>query len=123
MYFYDDQSFWNYLGFEGRRLSERILSGAPPIYLWENYHELFDNPVDFSVDQFNSTANYYVTDWTSVKLYSNATALADITPTTENNQSALVLGVEGRALAIYLASHNIMMTTTTQHTLTTMNSG
>jgi hypothetical protein len=93
-----DLSLYTYIGFEGAGWDERITDGAPTVYMWDEYHNVFDRPIDFSVDRFESTANFYTTDWTNVTLHANATAIAGITPTPEINQSAIIIGAEGRAL-------------------------
>ncbi|MFW9926281.1 MAG: hypothetical protein ACFFDM_05880 [Candidatus Thorarchaeota archaeon] len=93
-----DFSLFSYIGFVGSGPDERITSGAPTVYLWDEFHEIFDKPVEFTVSRFESTSNYYGTDWTNVTLFENATAIAGITPTPEENQSAIVLGADGRAL-------------------------
>ena len=93
-----DLSLYPYMGFEGCGVNERIIDGAPSIYIWDVQHPIFGRPVDFSVDHFDSTANFYSTDWTNVTVLNNATAIAGITSTPEVNQSAIVLGVDGRAL-------------------------
>ncbi len=95
---YDTFSLWHYLGFRGCGSEERITDGAPTIYMWNQYHDIFNRPVDFSVDHFDSTSNQFVTDWTNVTVLGNATAIAGITPTIETNQSAILLGVGGQAL-------------------------
>ncbi len=92
-----DLSLFTYMGFEGAG-AVGIISGAPTVYMWDVYHDVFNRPVDFAVDHFESTANFYVTDWANVTLLGNATAIAGITPSPEVNQSAIILGVEGRAL-------------------------
>ncbi|TET11093.1 MAG: hypothetical protein E3J86_03815 [Candidatus Thorarchaeota archaeon] len=91
-----DMSLFTYIGFEGA--DDFITTGAPTIYMWDESHDVFGRPVNFGVDRFESTANFWNTDWTNVTLHSNATAIAGITPTTAVNQSAIVLGVEGRVL-------------------------
>ena len=91
-----DLALFSYIGFEGTGAS--ITSGAPTVYMWNEYHYVFNRPVDFAVDHFDSTANFYGTDWTNVTLLGNATAIAGVTPSPEVNQSAIILGVEGRAL-------------------------
>ena len=91
-----DLALFPYMGFEGANAS--IVTGAPTVYMWNEYHDVFNRPVDFAVDHFDSTANFYGTDWVNVTLLGNATAIAGITPSSEVNQSAIILGVEGRAL-------------------------
>jgi hypothetical protein len=93
-----DLSLYTYMGFEGAGATAFITSGAPTVYMWDDQHSVFDRPVDFAVDRFESTANFYTTDFTNVTLHANATAIAGITPTPEVNQSAIVLGAGGRAL-------------------------
>ncbi len=93
-----DLSLFPYIGFEGAGATELITTGAPTVFMWDESHNVFDRPVNFAVDRFESTANFFSTDWTNVTLLGNATAIAGITPTPEVNQSAIVLGVEGRAL-------------------------
>ncbi|MHA1576909.1 MAG: DUF4350 domain-containing protein, partial [Candidatus Thorarchaeota archaeon] len=92
-----DLALFPYLGFEGAGVVG-IISGAPTIYMWNEYHDVFNRPVDFVVDHFDSTANFYTTDFANVTLLGNATAIAGITPSPEVNQSAIILGVDGRAL-------------------------
>jgi hypothetical protein len=94
----DNYPLWHYIGFQGCGSNERIIDGAPSIYMWDEFHNVFNRPVDFAVDHFDSTANDYVTDWTNVTVLGNATAIAGITPTTEVNQSAILLGANGQAL-------------------------
>ncbi len=91
-----DLALFPYIGFEGA--NDSITTGAPTVYMWDVYHDVFNRPVDFAVDHFDSTANFYVTDFANVTLLGNATAIAGITPSPEVNQSAIILGVEGRAL-------------------------
>ena len=93
-----DLSLFTYIGFEGAGLTASITTGAPTVYMWNEYHDVFNRPVDFAVDHFESTANFYGTDFANVTLHANATAIAGITPSPAENQSAIVLGVDGRAL-------------------------
>jgi hypothetical protein len=93
-----DFSLFDYIGFEGAGTDARITDAPPTVYMWDEFHDIFDRPVEFAVDRFETTSNYYFTDWTNVTLFGNATALAGITPSPQLNQSAIVLGGEGRAL-------------------------
>jgi hypothetical protein len=93
-----DLSLYHYIGFEGAGADARITSGAPTIFMWDPSHGIFNRPVDYAASHIESTANFYVTDWTNVTLYSNATAIAGITPSPQVNQSAIILGAGGRAL-------------------------
>lgn len=93
-----DTSLFTYIGFEGAGITAAITTGAPTVYMWNEFHDVFNRPVDFAVDHFESTANFYGTDFANVTLHANATAIAGITPSPEVNQSAIVLGVDGRAL-------------------------
>jgi len=97
-YLSEDYPLWGYLGFNGRGPEARITDGPPPVYFWEIYHTLFKRPVDFGTDYIDSALNYYVTDWTSVMLYENATALAGISPSQGENMSAIIECANGQAI-------------------------
>ncbi|TFF92869.1 hypothetical protein EU546_07000 [Candidatus Thorarchaeota archaeon] len=89
-------STWSYLGWQG--LGSTITGGPPDVFLWEPDHPVFNMPVEYGEATIESLNNLFMTDYTYVHLYDNATALAGITPTFDSNESAIVLGVEGRAL-------------------------
>lgn len=91
---YDD--IWNYLGFAG--LDTRITIGPPSVYIWESDHSMFNMPVDYGADNISSSLNLLNTDFTYVSVLDNATALAGISSAYDENQSAIILGVGGRAL-------------------------
>ena len=93
-----DLSLFHYIGFEGAGENARITTGAPTIFMWDPSHEVFNRPVDYAASYIESTANFYTTDWTNVTLLGNATAIAGVTPSPQENQSAIVLGAGGRAL-------------------------
>ena len=89
-------SMWNYLGFSG--LDSSITSGPPSVYLWDPDHSIFNLPVDYGADNITTSDNVFNTDFTYVSLLDNATALAGISSSYDENQSAIVLSVGGRAI-------------------------
>jgi hypothetical protein len=89
---------FHYLGFDGRGEDERIIDGPPEVYLWDTFHSVFNRPVDYGETYVNASVNHFYTDWTSVMLFDNATALAGLTPTSEENMSAIILSDNGQAL-------------------------
>ncbi|MFX1369234.1 MAG: Ig domain-containing protein [Promethearchaeota archaeon] len=99
MFRYSDPQYagmWNYLGFSGN--DTRITSQPPTVYPWDAGHPIFNMPIDYGASNFTTASNLLNTDWCAVTLLGNATALAGITPTETVNNSAIALGVEGRAL-------------------------
>ncbi len=89
-------ALWHYMGFDGNGTS--ITIAPPDVYIWESEHPLFNMPVDYGSSTVTTVSNYQNTDYTHTTLFDNATALAGISPTPEQNMSAIVLGAEGRAL-------------------------
>ena len=87
---------WNYLGFEGA--GSTITLGPPTVYLWDSDHPIFNNPFDYQADNITTSQHFLNTDYANVTLFDNATALAGLTESPTENQSAIVLGVEGRAI-------------------------
>jgi hypothetical protein len=87
---------WNYLGFEG--MNDRITAAPPPVYLWDAAHEIFNKPLSYGASNISSTSNYLYTDYTNVTLFDNATAIAGLSLTPEENRSAIVLGAGGNAV-------------------------
>jgi hypothetical protein len=96
MFRYTGYPLWNYLGFEGAEA--RITTAPPIVYLWDSDHPIFNNPIDYQADNVTTSKNFQNTDFTNVTLLDNATALAGITESPSENQSAIVLGVDGRAI-------------------------
>jgi hypothetical protein len=96
MFRYTGYPLWNYLGFEGTL--DTITAGPPTVYLWDFDHPIFNNPIDYQADNVSTSKNFQATDFTHVTLLDNATALAGITESPSENQSAIVLGVDGRAI-------------------------
>lgn len=94
--FYIAYPLWNYLGFEGK--GSTISATPPTIHLWDTGHPIFNLPADYEETSINSTTNYFATDYTYVSLFDNATGIAGITETYDENASAIVLGVGGRAI-------------------------
>lgn len=87
---------WNYIGFEG--LNDRITKAPPPVYLWDAAHEVFNKPLSYEANNISTTNNYLFTDYTNVTLFDNATAIAGVSVTPEENKSAIVLGAGGNAI-------------------------
>ena len=87
---------WNYFGFSGLDLT--ITVGPPSVYLWDEVHSMFNLPVDYDADNITTSVNAFNTDFTYVSVLDNATALAGISSSYDENQSAIVLGVDGRAI-------------------------
>ncbi|MBN2228397.1 MAG: hypothetical protein JW779_02315 [Candidatus Thorarchaeota archaeon] len=87
---------WNYLGFSG--LDDRITAGPPSVYLWEPAHSLFNIPVDYNAANISASTNILSTDFTNVTVLSNATGIAGVTLSYNENQSAIILGVQNRAI-------------------------
>ena len=94
--FYISYPLWNYLGFEGE--GSTISATPPTIHLWNTGHPIFNLPADYGETSINSTTNYFATDFTYVSLFDNATGIAGITEIYNENASAIVLGVGGRAI-------------------------
>jgi len=91
-----DLGLFSYLGFEGT--GSRITGGPPAIYPWESGHPIFNQPIEYDANNISSDNNNFLTDFANVTLFDNATAIAGITPNPQENQSAIVLSVDGRAL-------------------------
>jgi len=87
---------WHYLGFESN--TTYITTGPLTVYLWDSEHPIFNLPADYGESTINSTNDYFGTDFTYVTLFDNATSIAGITATPEENMSAIVLGANGRAI-------------------------
>jgi len=87
---------WNYIGFEGNVTT--ITAGPPTVHLWTPAHPVFNLPVDYGAANISSSSDHFNTDFTHVVLFANATALAGITLTPEENMSAIVLGAGGQAI-------------------------
>ncbi len=91
-----DLSLDHYLGFVGT--DSRIISGPVPVFPWTPEHPVFNVPNDYGASNITPDSHFLATDFANVTLLSNATAIAGITESPAINQSAIVLGVGGRAL-------------------------
>ncbi len=93
---YTGYPLWNYLGFEGNESS--ISSGPPTVYLWASAHPIFNLPADYGAANINSTHDFFGTDLARVTLFNNATAIAGVSTSPEENTAAIVIGADGRAI-------------------------
>ena len=93
---YTGYPLWNYLGFEST--GDAIMGETPIVYLWDSDHPIFNTPMEYQADNITTSQNFLNTVFTNVTLFDNATALAGITESPTENQSAIVLGVEERAI-------------------------
>ena len=61
-----------------------------PVYMWNQNHDIFTTPIDFSSTQFTSTDSY-IDDGDKLTVYSNATALAGFTSLETADNALIVL--------------------------------
>jgi hypothetical protein len=66
------------------------ISTGDPVYMWNQNHDIFTTPIDFTATQFTSTDSY-IDDGDRMTVYSNATALAGFTSLETNDNALIVL--------------------------------
>jgi hypothetical protein len=89
-------NIFQYLGFNGT--GNRITGGPPIVYPWVPEHSIFNQPIDYGANNFTSNTQWFGTDFCNVTLYANATPLAGVSVTPEDNATAIILSVGGKAL-------------------------
>ena len=80
----------------GIALAGSIDSGEP-VYIWDDSHDIFTNPIDFMDSQFSSD-NSWSDDGDRLTVYPNATALAGYTVSETVDNAIIVLRNDGRTL-------------------------
>ncbi len=89
--------FFDYLGYAWN--GSYTTTAPPAIYLWDSSHDIFNQPNLYAASSLNTTFNSFNTDFVNVDLFSNATAIAGITPSQQVNVSAIILSADGRAIS------------------------
>jgi len=96
---------WSYLGFS--YAGNYILASPPIVNIWNPTHAIFSTPAAYGATTIESSLNFAVTDYTNLTLYGNATAIAGLTLTTDENGAAIILGANGHAItnALHLTEY------------------
>ncbi|MBD3198326.1 MAG: hypothetical protein GF317_24970 [Candidatus Lokiarchaeota archaeon] len=85
---------WEYIGFK----YENTILIPPTLNLWSTSHPIFNNPIDYDSTKIETSTNIYGTDANNLTIYSNATAYAGLTISSQNTSCSIILGASGRAL-------------------------
>jgi hypothetical protein len=73
------------------------ITTGDPVYIWDDSHEVFTNPIDFMDSQFTSD-NRWSDDGDRLTVYPNATALAGYTASETADNAIIVLRNDGKTL-------------------------
>lgn len=73
------------------------ISSGEPMYIWDDSHDIFTNPIDFTDSQFTSD-NGWSDDGDRLTVYPNATALAGYTASESADNAIIVLRNDGKTL-------------------------
>ncbi|MFX1389530.1 MAG: hypothetical protein ACFE9Z_05640 [Promethearchaeota archaeon] len=73
------------------------IGSGEPVYIWDDSHDIFTNPIDFTDSQFTSD-NGWVDDGDRLTVYPNATALAGYTASETVDNAIIVLRNDGKTL-------------------------
>ncbi|MFX1500117.1 MAG: hypothetical protein ACFFDH_04035 [Promethearchaeota archaeon] len=96
-YFYSEgDDLWDYLGFYYD--AGDIIWTPPDLYIWDNSHPIFNFPANYTATTLNTTIDFTNRDMDEISLHNNATAIAGLTSTPNNDGAAIVLGAGGRAI-------------------------
>ena len=80
---------WDYIGFT---YAGNYFSTPQSINIWNPTHSIFTSPVPYSATTLETSLNFVNTDYTNLTLHSNATGIAGLTPTSQVNGSAIIIG-------------------------------
>ncbi len=73
------------------------ITSGEPVYIWDDSHDIFTNPIDFTGSQFTSD-NSWSDDGDRLTVYPNATALAGYTASETADNAIIVLRNDGKTL-------------------------
>ena len=88
-----DNRLWPLLGFN----FTAEMPDSQPLHIWDAGHPIFNSPYEYGADNFTPVLDYG-DEGDILNVFDNATALAGLGSTPQDNQSVIVLGNEGRTL-------------------------
>lgn len=77
---------WAKMGFE----FASDMPNSVPLYIWDQFHSIFSNPIDFDLTQFTSSEDYG-DEGDLLTVYANATAIAGYTSLETDDNAVIVL--------------------------------